>query len=188
MSRSDRTRWILGVAALALSSCSLLLGTTKLSGTAFGTPEPQEGALQGRISFVSDGAQALPDFATQVPVGSVWATHFDIATRDYSEGFPGVTDRSEWFAIQYAGTWHVPTPGKWQFRLVSDDGARWLIDGKVVVDNDGVHATREAEGSVDLTAAPHKVELQYFQGPATQLALRLLAKPPGGTEEVWTIN
>jgi hypothetical protein len=44
------------------------------------------------------------------------------------------------FAIEYKGDFRVKTPGHYKFRLMSDDGARLFIDGKMVIDNDGVHA------------------------------------------------
>ncbi|MBC7533279.1 MAG: hypothetical protein H7318_17040, partial [Oligoflexus sp.] len=35
---------------------------------------------------------------------------------------------------------------------------------------------------VTLTAGVHKMNLQYFQGPAYEIALELLWTPPGATE------
>ncbi len=174
------------------SGCSAVLqatqGSTNTGVGSFGSSERLDGALEGKLYYIAEGSDNLPNFATLSPVGSVWATKFDIAPRDYTEGFPGVTHRTEWFALRYTGTWSVPSEGTWKFRLGADDGARWLIDGKVVADNDGVHAFATVDTEVSLTAGDHQVELQFFQGPATMLGLQLWATPPGGREEIWSIR
>jgi type 1 glutamine amidotransferase len=53
--------------------------------------------------------------------------------------------------------------GKTKFRLTSDDGSILSIDGKVVVDADGVHAPSPKEGVVDLTPGWHALKLRYFE-------------------------
>jgi outer membrane protein OmpA-like peptidoglycan-associated protein len=115
----------------------------------------------------------LPDFARLSSVGTVYATRLDISPRSYTEGFPGITDRYEWFGIDYAGTLGVQRAGRHRFRLTSDDGGRLSIDGKRVIDNDGLHAPSSKEGEVNLGAGAHDVRVEYFQGPATQIALVL---------------
>jgi len=176
----------------ALPGCTAPLQSAKATPTpgssSFGSTQKVEGALEGKIFYLPDGAEKLPDFSTLTPVGTIWTLKFDVAPRDYAEGFPGVTDRTEWFALRYTGTWTVATAGTWKFRLGADDGARWLIDGKPVVDNDGVHAFSEAEGEVALTAGAHQVELQFFQGPAAMLGLQLWATAPNGSEVIWSVR
>src|SRR5262249_39828048 len=63
--------------------------------------------------------------------------------------------------------------GRVRFRLSSDDGSKLLIDGATVVDNDGVHGVRDADGAVDLAAGPHRLEVHDFQGPRERVALQL---------------
>ncbi|HFE52767.1 MAG TPA: beta-glucosidase, partial [Bacteroidetes bacterium] len=46
---------------------------------------------------------------------------------------------------------------------VSNDGARLYIDGKLVVDNDGLHGAEERSGSTHLTAGRHRIRVAYFQ-------------------------
>ena len=60
------------------------------------------------------------------------------------------------------------------------------IDGELVVDNDGVHATAEKEGAVALAEGPHDIEIAFFErgascarGRASLLAtLHPLRSPP----------
>ena len=48
---------------------------------------------------------------------------------------------------------------------MSDDGSKLIIDGALVINNDGYHATRAAEGSVPLAAGTHTIDVPYWQGP-----------------------
>ncbi len=157
--------------------------------TVFGsTGRASAKALRGEIFDLPDSADKLPDFSTLRPTGAIFAEKFDVPNRAFDEGFPGVTSRFEWFALRFMGDWTPKAAGKWSFRLAADDGSKLLIDGKLVIDNDGVHGEQDVAGELELTAAPHRVELQYFQGPATQVALQLFVTPPAGTEHIWTVE
>ncbi len=179
-------------AALVGPGCSAILQATQggqqSSQGTLGSAERIEGALEGKLYYLAEGTDKLPNFSTLTPVGSIWATRFDVAPRDYTEGFPGVSNRSEWFALRYTGTWSVPTAGVWTFRLLADEGARWLIDGRVVADSDPQRVAPWVEGEINLGAGDHRVEMQFFQGPATVLGLQLWATPPGGREEIWSVR
>ena len=150
----------------------------------FGSATSNSISLKGDIYYLPDGASSLPDFSSLTPVGSIYTTVLDIPTRSFTSGFPGVTTRFEWFALRYTGTFDVDTEGDYAFRLVSDDGSRLFIDGKKIIDNDGVHATQSASGNAYLTRGLHSIEVDYFQGPREEIALQLFWTPPGGSEAI----
>ena len=52
------------------------------------------------------------------------------------------------------------------FTLGSDDGSILTIDGSQVVNDDGLHGIVTESGTVNLTAGPHSIELQYFNQSA----------------------
>jgi outer membrane protein OmpA-like peptidoglycan-associated protein len=141
------------------------------NGAGFGSVAILPMALQGDIYFLEAGTGRLPDFASLEPVGRVYATSLNVPVRDFTEGFPGVTDRFEWFAIDYHGVLNVVPGGEYRFRVTSDDGSRLFVDDHLVVDNDGLHPVRPVEGRIQLQAGPHAVRVQYFQGPRTGVAL-----------------
>jgi outer membrane protein OmpA-like peptidoglycan-associated protein len=156
---------------------------TRPADQAFGTTKKTELSLEGRIYFLPEKTEKLPDFSKAKSQGSVFADQFDVPPQDFTVGFPGVTNRFEWFAIDYQGTIYVPAAGEYAFKLFSDDGSKLYIDGKVVIDMDRIQGWDLAEGRVKLTQGDHQVRLSYFQGPATQLGLRLLVTPPGSDFE-----
>ncbi len=55
------------------------------------------------------------------------------------QGFPGIDNRFEWFAIDYTGNFWIARGGKYKFALNSDDGSKLYIDDTLVIDNDGQH-------------------------------------------------
>jgi hypothetical protein len=150
----------------------------------FGSATSDSVSLKGDIYFLPEGATSLPDFSSLTSAGSIYAKSLDIPTRSFTSGFPGVTDRFEWFAIRYTGTFYVDREGDYAFRLVSDDGSRLFIDGNKIVDNDGVHPTQSASGNAYLSRGQHSIEVDYFQGPREEIALQLFWTVPGGTEVI----
>ena len=97
----------------------------------------------------------------------------NIQPQSFTAGFPGVTDRFEWFAIDYQGRIMLPQAGTYTFRLISDDGSKLFIDGELVIDNDGIHGPGNIDGEATLAAGIHDVRVQYFQGPREEVALVL---------------
>jgi hypothetical protein len=78
--------------------------------------------------------------------------------------------------------------GEYGFRISSDDGAKLVIDGKLIIDNDGQHPPKEASGKVQLGAGDHDMVLEYFQGPRYQINLQLWVTPPRKPEEIFTVR
>ncbi len=150
----------------------------------FGSANTDSSSLRGDIYYLPEGASALPDFTSLTPVGSIYTKVLDVPQRSFTSGFPGVTDRFEWFAIRYTGSFQVDREGDYAFRLVSDDGSRLFIDGNKVIDDDGVHPPQSASGSVYLSKGTHQMEVDDFQGPREYVALQLFWIPPGGSEAI----
>src|SRR5882672_2950062 len=86
------------------------------------------------------------------------------------------------FYARWTGVLRVEKPGKIAFYTESDDGSRLLIDGKMVVDNGGVHSMSEKGGPADLTAGDHEVKIEFFQGGG-EAGVRVSWQPPGGKKE-----
>lgn len=145
----------------------------KSKNSPFGSPTPLAFALRGSVYLLAQDTSRLPDFARLTSVGQVYTARLDVGPRSDAEGFPGIVDRREWYGIDYGGMLAIQRAGRYRFRLTSDDGARLSIDGKRVVDNDGLHEPSAKEGEVSLGVGVHDVRVEYFQGPGSQIALVL---------------
>lgn len=143
-------------------------------------------ALQGHIYNIRHNTKKLPNFRKMKPVGVIYTTSLNIPPQDFQQGFPGVTTRFEWFAIDYNGRFWAEKEGDYGFSLNSDDGANLYIDGELVIDNDGQHPPRERVGAAHLIRGVHEIRVPYFQGPRYHVALVLKIAPPG--EELRIFN
>ena len=148
----------------------------------FGSSEILKKGFKGNVYYLEEGTDRLPDFSRMTPVGTIYTEKLDIPSRSFTEGFPGVTDRFEWFGISYIGGIVAPTEGDYTFKLISDDGAKLYIDGELVIDNDGIHPPSTKTKRVHLARGDHVIKVDYFQGPRHSIALQLLVQSPGGVE------
>ena len=146
----------------------------------FGQNNWSPNSLTGSIYYLPEGTSQLPDFAGLYPVGYIYAKSLNVPERAFDSGFPGITNRFEWFALSYSGQINIPLAksGEYTFKLISDDGSRLIIDKNMVVNNDGTHRTAPAEGRVYLEPGLHTITIDYFQGPRLHVALILQVKPP----------
>ncbi len=85
--------------------------------------------------------------------------------------------REDGFGFRFHGWLDVPAEGLWRFETESDDGSRLLVDGQLVVRNDGHHPMQRARGEVRLDAGPHAIEVTFFEG-AGQQGLRVRWEGP----------
>jgi hypothetical protein len=154
----------------------------------FGTTVIISSGLQGRIYHIPHHTQKLPDFSTLKSVGSIWTTSLNIPPQDFKRGFPGVTKRFEWFALDYTGRFWIERPGEYGFAVTADDGAKLYIDDQLVVDNDGTHPPQEETGSVALSRGVHQIRVSYFQGPRFQVALVVTVTRPGDAPRIFSTD
>ena len=97
--------------------------------------------------------QTVPDFSQLTPKDSGETTDFSV----------GVSPRKDTFGLRFSGFLQIPKDGEYRCFVSSDDGARLLIDGTIVVDNDGIHPGGFRDHDVQLTAGPHELVVEYFE-------------------------
>ena len=180
----------------ASNACGMPLAMTSISWTAatenegiFGTSQYKPGSLKGDIFELPVNTPSLPNFSDRKlrHIGTIYTKELNIPERKFNQGFPGVSNRIEWFAIRYAGRFYVSRPGTYGFRLLSDDGSRLFIDGRLTINNDGIHPPRSVPGKAMLKEGWHEIVEDYFQGPREHIALQLFVTPPNGTETIFRI-
>jgi mono/diheme cytochrome c family protein len=112
-----------------------------------------------KYAFFEGGWDKLPDFGKMRPKASGTTAAFEIA----------IAGKESDFGLRFEGFFKADAAGAYTFHVASDDGSRLSIDGKTVVDNDGVHATQSKSGTVELTKGVHKVVVDFFQGGGEQV-------------------
>ena len=69
------------------------------SGASFGTTVVIPAGLRGSVYLIPQNTTVLPDFEHDPVqrVGEVWTNDLNIQPRHWRSGFPGLTERFEWF-------------------------------------------------------------------------------------------
>ncbi|MBI3722317.1 MAG: beta-N-acetylhexosaminidase, partial [Fimbriimonas ginsengisoli] len=82
--------------------------------------------------------------------------------------------KEERYGLRLKGYAVIPSDDVYTFALTSDDGSRLLVDGRLTVDNDGLHSSAEKSANVALAAGPHAIEVDYFNKTGqAELALQM---------------
>lgn len=124
--------------------------------------------------FYRDQWDKLPDFDSLKPetVAKLPGGRFDIspATRETDFGFV------------FTGILKVPADGEYAFSLDSDDGSRLIVNGKKILEHDGIHGVGSLKRAVvALKQGRVPVRLEYFQR-ATDVGLSVAWSGPGFAE------
>jgi hypothetical protein len=155
----------------------------------FGTTVVDTAGFHGTIYYLRPNTGVLPDtFKNLKPKGTIYTRVLNVPPRDFTEGFPGVTKRIEWFAIDYAGNFWIERAGDYQFALTSDDGSLLYIDDRLLIDNDRIHPAQTKTTSVPLEHGAHSIRVSYFQGPRFSVALVLQVAGPGERFHVFSMD
>ena len=142
--------------------------------------------LIGEVFVFGGPISRMPNFDRLPPVNTFITANLNVATRGYIIGFPmpDMPSVFENFAIRFRAKLKIDTPGIYTFTLSSDDGSQLYINGKLVINNDGIHATLSKQGSIKLDIGIHPVEIHYFQGPRYRIALQWFYQPPNSPGKI----
>ncbi len=117
-------------------------------------PAPPTSSKNGlRYKYYEGAWMALPNFGSQSVRKQGIVSNFDL----------GVREKSDHFGMVFTGSIDIKSSGAYVFFTKSDDGSKLFIDGKQVVDNDGLHGPRENSGKITLSQGRHSIEVQFFE-------------------------
>ncbi len=106
--------------------------------------------------FYRNAWTRLPDFSQfkHEEEGKLPKNLFDLSPRT----------RNEAIGFVFEGNLIVPTDGLYTFYLDSDDGSRLILDGKTLLEYDGIHGMGKVQTkTVQLTQGRMPIKLEYFQ-------------------------
>ncbi|WP_425615074.1 PA14 domain-containing protein [Anatilimnocola sp. NA78] len=124
-----------------------------------------------QYSYYEGTWDKLPDFSTLKPKETGDAEGFDLK----------VAKRKDNFALRFDGTIKLDTDVDYLFLIGSDDGSRLIIDGKTIIENDGIHPFSQKRKPLKLKAGLHNVVVEYFEqggGEELQVLFEAKGKPP----------
>ena len=98
--------------------------------------------------------EKLPDLDSLKPVSQGHVHTLDDTVRQ---------ERERLYALRYRGYLAVPADGIYMISAGTCDGSRMLIDGKPVIDNDGIHGRVPQQCVLPLQKGPHAFQLDYFK-------------------------
>ncbi|MDQ3000646.1 MAG: PA14 domain-containing protein [Fibrobacterota bacterium] len=103
--------------------------------------------------FQIDQTACLPNFDALTPMKTGLVDRFDLSPKA----------RNDDFAMEFVGFVNITAAGTYTFFTSSDDGSRLFVDGRLIVDNDGLHGVQERSGQIALVAGYHAIKVQYFE-------------------------
>ncbi|MBB5039133.1 family 16 glycoside hydrolase [Prosthecobacter dejongeii] len=115
-----------------------------------------DGLKDLKFALYQGAWKSLPDFSKLKPhrEGMVEDNLIQIKLDDYKNEF----------GVVFTGKLHAPRKGSYRFYITGDDGVRLLVDGKNIVEFDGIHPAGDIkEGSAQLEEGLHDFRLEYFQ-------------------------
>jgi PA14 domain len=159
----------------------LMIGALPGPVGSFGSIEAQTDSFCGDVYELKTGTAELPEFWNLSSIGSLYVHSLNVPHQIFTKtgGVPGVTERTEWFGIDYHAQFWITRPGLYAFRMMVDDGAKLFIDDRQVVGLDGVYNAHAGGGEITLSAGEHTMHVPYFQGLPTAVGLALAVKGPG---------
>jgi hypothetical protein len=117
-----------------------------------------EGGFKEEIYYIN-GLSKVPNLnrkpATQRVVKEVVYKKTEAAWKGFA--------KKDNFACRWSGQITIQKKGTYRFSLISDDGSKLYINGKLKLDNDGLHGLRKVEGTVPMKVGKFNLILEYFE-------------------------
>jgi hypothetical protein len=180
--RRGARRLLAGGLAAALCGGVMAASATSASGAgalAAAVPPGDEAGVTMRVFRVAPGLTSICTLkpATTPNVDKLMQNINWTSNADFSSAQDAMSDN---FIAHALANLTIDTAGSYEFQLTSDDGSRLFIDGKQVINNDGLHGAEARTGSVTLTAGVHDLRVEFFEATGGQ-ELTLRWKKPGQT-------
>jgi len=161
--KADQNIIITGPAQLVVKSFSMtgkydktMKGDFPLGEALHSVAKPEKTNSGGlKYSYYEGSWEKLPDFKDLKPVKT--------GVADSAFSVNGLPNKAN-FACLFKGYFEIVKNGYYIFALISKDGSRLFLGDKLIIDNDGVHSTANAQSFVlPLEKGFYPVRIEYFQ-------------------------
>ena len=168
-----RSTAIRSAVAVLLSASFGLAQTAEPSAAPQEASPKREPGISARFYQYKGRAERVPTLVEgQTPNVSIKIAKADLDNDD----FGGMKDQ---FLSELSGFITPPKPGQYAFRLYSDDGSTFAIDGRRLIDHDGLHDANEpGVGRIELGSGEHPFLLRHFDS-GVDARIRLEWQKPG---------
>lgn len=124
---------------------------------------------EAQIRVIPEGEQPKVAYKYYENVKGKHLPDFNMLGKPLQEGYVyeftldelDVEDKDH-FAVQFTTKLEITDAGKYNFGVISDDGSKVYLDGKLIIDNDGSHSADMKLGSTELSTGVHEVKVEYF--------------------------
>jgi len=72
------------------------------------------------------------------------------------------------FGISLYGFIKIEKDGEYTFYLNSDDGSKLFLNNSLLIDNDGLHGSKDVSAKTILKAGKYPIKIMYFEGNGDQ--------------------
>lgn len=101
-----------------------------------------------------------------------------VSVLDLNDKRPDFGELKDNFLCFATGRLVIAEPGKYTLRLISDDGSLLLLNGQLLIDNDGLHGAQPKDATLSLSKGFYQLQAQMFEAGG-DAALRLEWQKPG---------
>ena len=114
--------------------------------------DPEKNGLS--YQYYAGNWERVPDFFSLKPnrTGQVYEISLD-----------QISFKQDKFGLVLWGEIEIQNPGIYTFYLNSNDGSNLYIDGKLIIENDGLHGALEKQGQIKLSEGKYSLRINYFQ-------------------------
>ena len=120
------------------------------------------------LSYYEGAWNALPDFAALTPVRTGVAKTIGC----------DATEHAEAFGLSFEGFFEAPEDGLYAFKCTSNDGSKFFIAGRELINHDGLHGSTSKTNAIPLAKGLHPIRVQYFNAGG-KFSLEIQYEGPG---------
>jgi S1-C subfamily serine protease len=130
-----------------------------------------------RYRFFHGKYSLVPDFEELTPVRIDNVRTIDLAAIRQ--------DRDDHFAVELSGFLRIPSDDVYRLVVISDDGSKVSLNGKVVIDHDGNHPPSPSGKLLYLQKGDHALKIEHFEGNGGQELQLLIDQKPVAADMLW---